>query len=121
MAACAKVSLCPIPNERIHGADGQFWPIPAVLIVRMFVSRVTAWLLCPSARRFLSFGDMIAQLRQLVRQWWLTRNILLVNFGSDPGRVPLVMLSRGEVADVTRQDTQISFSSRSLCRLDWRF
>jgi hypothetical protein len=64
---------------------------------------------------------MIAQLREGVRQWRFTRNLLIVDFGSGPGRVPLVMLSRSEVADVVHRGTQVSFSSRSAEHHSWRF
>jgi|KBSSwiStaDraftv2_1062776.scaffolds.fasta_scaffold245033_2 hypothetical protein len=64
---------------------------------------------------------MIAQLRERVRQWWFTRDMLLVNFGSGPGRVPLVLLSRSEVTEVAQQGAQISFSSRSSYHSGWRF
>jgi len=64
---------------------------------------------------------MITQLRERVRQWWFTRDMLHVNFGSGPGRVPLVMLSRSEVTELNQQGAQISFSLRSSGYLGWRF
>ena len=65
------------------------------------------------------FGEMISRLRERFRQWRLTRDLLIVNFGSGPGRVPLVRLSRSEVADVAQQGAQVSFSSRS--HQGWKF
>ena len=64
---------------------------------------------------------MISQLRERFRKWRLTRVILIVNFGSGPGRVPLVALSRSEVTAVAQQGTQVSFSSRSSQHQSWRF
>src|ERR1044071_1131046 len=64
---------------------------------------------------------MITQLRERFRKWRLTRDILIVNFASGPGRVPLVALSRSEVADVVQQGAQLSFSSRSSHHQGWRF
>ena len=64
---------------------------------------------------------MISSLRERVRQWWLTRDLLLVNFGNGPGRVPLVMLSRTNVADVVCNRCAVSFSSRSPEQKGWMF
>lgn len=64
---------------------------------------------------------MISQLRERFRQWRLTRDLLLVNFGSGPGRVPLVIMSRSKVTGVTLQDTRVSFSSSASDQTGWTF
>ena len=64
---------------------------------------------------------MIAKLRNRFRQWLLTRDVLLINFGSDPGRVPFIILSRKEITDVKQRGTQISFSSNSPAQQGWSF
>src|SRR5450759_3824123 len=64
---------------------------------------------------------MIATLRERARQWWLTRDLLLVNFGSGPGRVPLVILSRRQIANVIRVGSQISFGTRVTGQAGWKF
>lgn len=67
------------------------------------------------------FGTMIAALRERIRQWWFSRDMLIVSFGSGPGRIPLVILSRGEVADVCQHGMRVSFSSRSPDHVGWKF
>jgi len=64
-------------------------------------------------------GCMIASLRERVRQWWLARDLLLVNFGSGPGRVALVMLLRRQVADVICDASRVTFGVR--VPEGWRF
>jgi hypothetical protein len=66
-------------------------------------------------------NDPMATLCERFRQWWLTRDLLIVNFGSSPGRVPLVMLSRSQVIHVVQADLQVSFESNSPDQQGWQF
>ena len=43
------------------------------------------------------------------RLWKANRNLLIINFGTTPGRVPLILLSRDGVNGIERKENRISF------------
>ena len=114
--------IIPTPHPNLtHPADLPVNPSTPVQHLPQALTHSHNGLLSLEDENHCLFGWMISRLRERFRQWLLARDMLLVNFGSGPGRVPLVMLSRRKVTGVTRQDTRISFSSSLSEHKGWTF
>jgi hypothetical protein len=54
-----------------------------------------------------------------IRLWWANRNLLIINFGTNPGTVPLVLLSRSHVKDLKRRESTITFKNSAIKADGW--